>query len=200
MDLTGRIFVTSDTHFGDPEALDRFGRGFSTIPEMDDRIVNGINEVVGRDDLLLHLGDFTGRLPGSRTRHARAIRERLSCERIILVRGNHDPARNPEFDALFESVHDLLSFRCNEAPCLNGDERIVLGHYPLRVWQGRHDGACHLYGHVHGTIPELGRSTDVGVDNWNLRPVALRSVIELLRGRPIEFERIRPSSQPPREA
>ena len=199
MDLSGRIFVTSDTHFGDPDAVDRFGRSFRDVPEMDDRLVDEINRVVGSDDLLLHLGDFTGRLESGRTTHARAIRERLVCRRIILIRGNHDPRRKPAFDALFESVHERLTFRCRDAASLSGDERIVMEHYPLRVWQGRHDGACHLHGHAHGTIPEEGRSTDVGVDNWSLAPVELSTVIELLKNRPIGFERIRSRVQPVRE-
>jgi len=199
LDLTGRIFVTSDTHFGDPDAVDRFGRRHPDVRDMDDRLVTEINRVVGADDLLFHLGDFTGRLSGSRTRHARDIRQRLECERIVLIRGNHDPRHKPDFDALFESVHERLTFRCSDVASLSGDERIVMEHYPLRVWQGRHDGACHLYGHAHGTILEEGRSTDVGVDNWNLRPIELSSVIGLLRDRPIDFERIRPRSQPTRD-
>jgi calcineurin-like phosphoesterase family protein len=200
LDLTGRIFVTSDTHFGDPGAIDRFGRSFSDASEMDDLLVAGVNQVVGKDDLLLHLGDFTGRTAGSRSRHAQSIRERLACERIVLVQGNHDPRNKPKFDALFESVHELLSFRCSEVTGLDGDERIVLSHYPFRVWQGRHDGACHLYGHAHGTISEEGRATDVGVDSWNLRPIELSSVIELLRSRPVDFERIRPRKQNVRDS
>lgn len=199
MDLSGRIFVTSDTHFGDPEAIDRFGRSFADAGQMDDVLVDGINRVVGKDDLLLHLGDFTGRLDGSRSRHASSIRERLLCDRIVLVRGNHDPRNKPAFDALFESVHDLLSFRCSDAATLAGNERIVFGHYPLRVWQGRHGGSCHLHGHSHGTIPEEGRSTDVGVDNWNLQPIPLSSVIEFLKERPVGFERIRSRKQPVRD-
>ena len=199
MDLSGRIFVTSDTHFGDPEAVDRFGRSFRDVREMDDRLVMEINRVVGPDDLLIHLGDFTGRLKGARTSHARSIRERLVCTRIILIRGNHDPSNKPAFDALFESVHERLTFRGRDVASLSGDERIVMEHYPLRVWQGRHDGACHLHGHAHGTIPEEGRSTDVGVDNWSLAPVLLSSVIELLKSRPVDFERIRGRSQPVRK-
>jgi calcineurin-like phosphoesterase family protein len=200
LDLNGRILVTSDTHFGDPDAVDRFGRTFSDVGEMDDFLIKGINAVVGKNDLLLHLGDFTGRIAGSRTRHAQSVRERLNCERIVLVRGNHDPKHKPGFNDLFESVHELLSFRCSEVGGLFGDERIVLGHYPLRVWQGRHDGACHLYGHAHGTVAEEGRSTDVGVDSWGFQPIELASVIEILRSRPVDFPRIRERRQPLRDS
>ena len=98
MDLTGRIFVTADTHFGDSDAVDRFGRRHPDVRDMDDRLVTGINRMVGPDDLLFHLGDFTGRLSGSRTRHAQAIRERLECERIVLIRGNHVRIRPPTSD------------------------------------------------------------------------------------------------------
>ena len=198
--MSGRIFITADTHFGHAEALGKFERPFPDVDAMDDALVAGINGVVAADDLLYHLGDFTGPLPKgvSKTDHAVSIRERLACRRIILVRGNHDPRNSPAFDDLFDSVHGLLSFRGWSGDGGGGDHRVVLCHYGLRVWQGRRDGSLHVHGHTHGTLPEVGRSTDVGVDCWNFRPQPLGEVLAMLEGREPGMPEVRSPIQPVR--
>lgn len=42
------------------------------------------------------------------------------------------------------------------------DGSVTFDHYPLRG---------HFYGHVHGTLPPLGRSLDVGVDAHTFAPI-----------------------------
>ena len=111
---------------------------------------------------------------------------RIACKRIILLRGNHDPRDDPEFDALFESVHDILSIKGWASGDVSGPERVVLCHYALRIWQGRHNGSLHLYGHSHGTLEEIGRSTDVGVDSWEYAPVEIDQVLAMLTEREIK--------------
>ena len=198
MDLNRRIFVTSDTHFGETVICKRFGRDFDDVESMNQRLVHEINSVVDQDDVLLHLGDFVGNVPDSRVRLAESLRDQIKCRRIILVRGNHDPVDKPRFERLFDSVHEVLTFKLPMPESQSDRIRLVLCHYPLRVWQGRHDGSLHLYGHAHGTVEEVGRSTDMGVDSWGFRPQPLDSVIEMLANRPISFERIRPRVQPER--
>ena len=198
MDLTGRVFVTSDTHFGEDRICTRFGRDFAGHEEMDSALVDSINAEVGPEDLLFHLGDFTGDLGKSRLKTARAVRERINCRRIVLLRGNHDPV-DESFDRLFSSVHELLSFKTGRFSPDGKSIRLVLCHFPIRVWQGRHAGSLHLHGHVHGTIMESGRSTDVGLDSWGGRPRLLRDLVLMLLARPIGFERIRNRAQPIRE-
>ena len=201
MGLSPRTFVTADTHFGDEGAIARFDRPFGSVDEMDDALVHGINEVVGPDDRLYHLGDFVGPVSGAttQTRHALAIRERIQCRNIILVRGNKDPRLAPEFDRLFDEVHDLLSFRgWSTSAGTKAPERVVMSHYAFRVWQGRAGGSLHLHGHSHGTLEEAGRSTDVGVDCWGYRPRALAEILELLAGREIDMDRMTGRRQPNR--
>jgi len=201
MGLNGRTFVTADTHFGDAGALAKFDRPFGDVGEMDDALIRGINEVVGPDDLLYHLGDFVGPVSEqtSRTRHAIEIRERIECRNIILVRGNQDPRRKPEFDGLFEAVHDLHSFRgWSSADGTVVPDRVVMSHYAIRVWQGRAGGSLHLHGHTHGTLSEQGRSTDVGVDCWGYRPRPLVEILQLLAERAIGMDRVNERRQPTR--
>lgn len=177
----GRVFVTADTHFGQANANSSYDRPFKDADSMDSAYVDAINTTLGPDDLLLHLGDFVGDLDSRKKKVQKAsrIRERLVPERIVLVRGNHDPTHR-DFDRLFTSVHDLLSFRWPA-----GGPRVICCHYPLRGWRGNRKGSVHLYGHAHGRLEEIGRATDVGVDCWNDHPVLIDDLVASLRTREI---------------
>ena len=58
---------------------------------------------------------------------------------------------------------------------------IVLCHYPLAIWDRRHYGAWHLYGHTHGAYTSDGLALDVGVDNWHYTPVSINQIIEAMK-------------------
>jgi len=57
------IYFTADSHFGHEAILRHMPeRGcFATIKEMDDHLINEINRVVGKDDILIHAGDLSWR-------------------------------------------------------------------------------------------------------------------------------------------
>lgn len=171
-------WVTADTHFGEYGALAMFGRPFPDAKAMDDALVDAINRCVGRRDRLLHLGDFCGPHPDGRpaqVSHAVRIRDRIRCRRITLVRGNHDPATR-RFHALFDEVHDLLSWR-------HGDDRLRVNacHWPMRLWRGQFKGGVLMHGHAHGGLQPVARSVDVGVDAWSFRPIPMEPLLACLR-------------------
>lgn len=183
--MAAQTWVIADTHFGHEEAIGLFARPVRDVQEMDDLMIERINAHVGKRDRLIHLGDFTGPMPWSgaegeeSVERVRAIRDRIRCRSVELVRGNHDPSKR-RFERSFDAVHDMLSIR----GWSGGDERIVCCHYPMRSWQGMWNGALHLYGHAHGAAEEAGRSCDVGVDCWELGPVPLDRVCHMLASRP----------------
>jgi calcineurin-like phosphoesterase family protein len=97
---TGKVFITSDNHFGhknivrgvtnwrtqDGEIPVNSVRDFGTIDEMNERLVYGINNMVGQDDTLIMLGDvsFGG------FDNIGIFLDRLVCKNIHLILGNHD--------------------------------------------------------------------------------------------------------------
>ena len=189
---TRRIFVTADTHFGHAEALQIFARPHPDAGAMDTAMLEAINAAVGAKDILVHLGDFMGprEWDAKARRRAEELRGAIRCKRMYLVRGNHDPAGEKRFDALFEGVADIASAR----GIAGVDERIVLFHYPIEQWQGRPNGGFHLHGHVHGHGATLSRRCDVGVDvaAHGGRPRLLTELIdELRRSPPSGFVRVR---------
>ena len=62
-----RIFFTSDTHYNHSNICsattnwsvnDGYARTFNSLEHMNTTIVNNINNMVGEDDILIHLGDW----------------------------------------------------------------------------------------------------------------------------------------------
>lgn len=180
-----KVWFTSDTHYDHinickgttkwEAPLDRC-RDFETLEAMNDMIVNNINAAVGQDDVLFHLGDwsFNGE------DNIQKFRERINCKEVHLILGNHDQHIHRHTE-LFASVSPHREITVNK-------QRIVLCHFAHRVWNKSHDGAWMLYGHSHGTLPELGKSTDVGIDaHPEFRPFSFSELKELLDARQIEL-------------
>ena len=163
------IWFTSDTHYGHTniagESVSRWQRGyrdFGSVWEMNKSLIEGINKYVKEDDILYHLGDWSF----GGIHNIKLFRDSIICQNIHLL-GNHDEHivdkevkfHDSSFNPieLFSSVQDVLHLEI-------GKTKIFLSHYSHRVWNGSHKGVIHLYGHSHGSIPDFGRSMDVGVD------------------------------------
>lgn len=159
-------WFTADTHFGHENLCGKLqnSRPFASIDEHDETLVARWNEVVSPDDEVWHLGDYAFRC------HPKRMSEifRRLHGRKHLVAGNHD---NGGTTALpWASVQDMKQLAVDGA-------WLVLFHYPMRSWPGMHRGSVHLFGHVHGSLPGLGRSMDVGVDVHAWAPVSLEEVL-----------------------
>ena len=81
----GKIFLTSDTHFGHDRAFLWGPRGFTNSKEHDEAIIKNWNEVVGPDDIVYHCGDL---MLGDNAHGIECVK-RLNGH-IKLIRGNHD--------------------------------------------------------------------------------------------------------------
>lgn len=168
-----RIFATADTHFGHNNILNYARRPFPTIDEMDETIITNWNNVVGTDDLVVHLGDFAF---ASETR-IREYRAKLNGK-IILVEGNHDKTHRwaQKTRDLFDRVSKLDSIEIE-------GQHIVLSHYAMYVWDRSHFDSWCLFGHTHGTVEPVGKSMDVGVDSNAFTPVSFEQVKHYMEAR-----------------
>ena len=173
------IFFTADTHFGHANIIKHCRRPFASVEEMDAALIGRVNAVVGADDWLYHLGDFSFRSgdPG-------AYRARIRCKNLVLILGNHDPAfadgtARPEFASLFKAVHNLVKVNVQ----IDGRAQlIVLCHYAMRIWDRSHHGAWHLYGHSHGSLSDDPHSLswDVGVDTNAFSPLSVPQLAAIM--------------------
>jgi calcineurin-like phosphoesterase family protein len=170
-----------------------------SIWKMNKALVESINNMVGEDDILWELGDwsFSAQL-------GRQIRKDIRCKTIHHIWGNHDPDGIADN---FESTNELLEIgihpadgrywigheEVNKAP--KGAQRITLCHYAMLTWNKSHRGAWQLYGHSHAGIEKWcdkmmpdRLSVDVGVDNakrlyGEYRPFSFDDLQKLFKGR-----------------
>jgi calcineurin-like phosphoesterase family protein len=189
------VWITSDTHYShknicrgvtawrtkEGEIPVSQTRDFATIEKMNSTIVNNINEVVGQDDMLVHLGDWSF----GGFEQVREFWDRIICKNIHLVLGNHDHHIENNRDGsqgLFKSVSHYNTLEI-------GQFKFRLMHYPISSWDGLGKGVMHLHGHCH--LPNnlklsKGQRMDVGMDgHTEFRPYNVyREVVPLLRNRP----------------
>ena len=183
---SSHIFFTSDTHFWHNKICEYMNRPFKNVMKMNDAFVNNWNNVVGKDDIVFHLGDFSfGEID-----QIREIRNKLNGK-IYLILGNHDRERYMKY----KEEYDNMFVRCSREMFVTiGQQKIYMNHYPFLCYSGcrKMKPVWQLFGHVHsncykedtGDISRLAScfSTqyDVGVDLNNYTPItfeALRSKI-----------------------
>jgi calcineurin-like phosphoesterase family protein len=168
------IYFTADTHLGHKNILQHASRPFGSLREMDEELIRRWNAVVTAKDTVYHLGDVGLCSPGRLVELLGKLKGT-----IHLVTGNHDKtALHNKCRGRFESISPLRDLYVSDHTAPKGKRLIVLCHYAMRVWNKRHWGSWHLYGHSHGKLPDLpdSLSFDVGVDAWDFRPVSYDQV------------------------
>ena len=194
-----RLFFTSDTHYAHSnicsattkwEGASNMTREFNSLEHMNTTLVNNINNMVGEDDILIHLGDWSF---GGFDK-IEEFRSQINCKNIHLIFGNHDHhiERNKEgVQRLFSSVQNYLRLEVkrpiNKATVQTF--KFVCMHYPIASWHDMNQGVIHLHGHVH--LPYHlrladGKAMDVGVDGNELEPLSLDEILQLMEDRPIK--------------
>jgi calcineurin-like phosphoesterase family protein len=199
-----KLWFTSDTHYGHTNICrgvskwkDFNGnvpikqtRDFNTLEDMNDAIVKSINSVVGEDDILFHLGDWSF----GGFENIAEFRSRIVCKNIHLILGNHDhhiENNKDNIQRLFSSVNQYLRLQVSVYPgtILHvGKVDLVLMHYPIASWHNMNDNVIHLHGHVH--LPPnkklaQGKAMDVGVDGNGLVPYSLNEITRIMNNQPI---------------
>ncbi len=176
-----RVFFTADTHFSEERIL-RYRPRFSSTTEMDEFLIGRWNEVVPRNGIVFHLGDFSDMDIDSINR----IAIRLNGK-IFLVPGNHDNKIQTKHSTYKEQ--SIITCLDHQKTLQYGPNRIILNHYPLLCYPRAYSGRVwQLFGHVHtgsavpgNDIPRLQYllpyQYDVGVENNNYYPISLREIV-----------------------
>jgi calcineurin-like phosphoesterase family protein len=158
------IWLVGDTHFYHTNIIKYCNRPFSSIDEMNEKLIENWNRVVKASDTVYHLGDFGF----AKKELLLAAFKRLNGNKH-LIRGNHD---KDSLKLPWASQHDLFDFSCD-------DKFYALCHYPLRTWNKSFHGARMCHGHTHGMLKPWGWSCDVGVDCWDFTPVNVDTLEQL---------------------
>jgi calcineurin-like phosphoesterase family protein len=162
------------------------GRGFKDAYEMEDYLIKQWNMYIRSGDHVYHLGDF-----GFQHKRLAEIRHRLRGK-IHLIVGNHDKKNKIEKQGWFTSIHELVTINIDKQP-------IVLCHYEMKVWDKSHYNSYCLFGHSHTGLNSpsshysstRGKSIDVGVDNFEFKPVSYEQIKEIMSKQPDNFNLVR---------
>jgi len=170
-----RLFFVADEHYFHTRIIQYCDRPFRNEAEMREALIETHNAFVGKNDVTVHVGDFS---LGSTDRTVEVIRALNG--RHVFVRGSHDSWMKKWKEVPAEKLHldrpeSLLTLRVTR-----GDEEwwVVCCHYAMRVWPRSHHGSWHVFGHSHGNLEGAGKSCDVGVDATKLwRPVSFEELV-----------------------
>ena len=133
--MTSNTFFTSDTHFYHINILKYCNRPFSSVEEMNEKLIENWNNVVGKNDIVWHLGDFCF----GKKENISEILPKLNGK-INLVMGNHDHQKiGFYYDVGFHRVYDRQII-------INGF--YILSHAPVE-FINENCPFYNIYGHVH---------------------------------------------------
>lgn len=177
----GKIFLTSDLHFGHDREFLWGPRGFKSSEEHDEAIIANWNLVVGPDDEVYVLGDI---MLGDND-HGKSCVERLNGN-IHLVRGNHDTDRR--WNEVYPTISNIVEF-CGWAEVIHYRKyHFYLSHFPTETAnieaESLHQCTLNLFGHTHSKDKfraDQPMYYNVALDANDNTPVLLDDIIDRMK-------------------
>ncbi|MBS2001323.1 MAG: hypothetical protein JST44_07430 [Cyanobacteria bacterium SZAS LIN-5] len=165
-------WFTSDHHFGHAKIIQYCDRPFETVEQMNEELVQNWNALVGDNDTVYYLGDFS-----LKSSAMEEFAPRLKG-RKVLIAGNHDGCHPSNHEGklgnlalyrkYFDAVHEDLEWdglHLHHMPYHDDVDHRYPEYRPIDA------GLILLHGHVHQRWTVNGRQINVGVDVWNYEPV-----------------------------
>jgi calcineurin-like phosphoesterase family protein len=182
---------SSDQHFFHKNIIEYCKRPYESMHHMHEALIENWNQEVSPEDTIYVLGDFCF---GGADK-TRSIVHRLNGNKILVI-GNHDHEERKMLSYGFNDVYQSMSLS------RDGIE-VQLSHYPYWPKPGElpdkeyryqsrrpHDsGGWLLHGHVHEAWKVRDKMINVGVDQWNYRPVRWDQVVELIKTGPVRYKK-----------
>lgn len=145
-------YYIADLHFFHGALNDKMDRrGFASVEEMNEYMIEKWNKKVRKNDDVVIIGD----LSWGNVQETNALLQRLKGK-LYLVCGNHDRFVNNK-----EMNPDRFKWIKHYAELSDNRRKVVLCHYPIMCYNGQYrvdekgePKAYMLYGHVHDTQDE----------------------------------------------
>lgn len=180
------IFFTSDLHFYHENIIRFCNRPFSSVNEMNEKLIDNWNKTVTDDSIIFVLGDVCFGSSSNWNSCLSALKGKK-----ILILGNHDMKNITDgamrfFDYVTQQMFITISNR-----------KVYLNHYPFLCYGGSlrpyKNAVFQLFGHVHTSrFTNTGEDFklmkycncyqyDVGVDFNDFRPISWRLIDERIK-------------------
>ena len=167
------IYFTADLHFNHDKEFIWKARGYSSVEEMNEDLINKICTTLNEGDELWVLGD----LVMGDINNAAAVLSRIPYSVHFLV-GNHDTIRRIN---LYDSLGWINHERAIQVTDGNWD--FYLSHYPTVTMNyddvKKHHPLINLHGHTHYQNKFYNNNPymyNVGVDSQNGYPVSIDKI------------------------
>jgi len=160
-------FFTSDEHYGHANIIKHCNRPFGSVEHMNEVLIARQNEKVGKNDIVVHAGDFCW----SKT-HKEAQEKYISR-----LNGNH---------IFIKGSHDKWlpsSAKCRWRKTIEG-KFITVDHYAGRTWERAFHKSWQLYGHWHNSNKRnIGLQHNLCVDANNFYPLSFEEIREIMEAK-----------------
>ena len=186
------IYYTSDQHWDHKNIIIYTQRIYVNVEEMNKALIDNHNAIVKSEDTTYHLGDFS-----MSPKIVPDILKQLNGSHILIA-GNHDKCHpaNKKNKNQDDSVKEYISYGFKEVHLelmqdIPGIGLVKLNHLPYNDPNFDDKRYSHLkpkpsgekylfHGHVHTTWKKRGNMINLGVDQWNYKPVSIQQIIEFL--------------------
>jgi len=194
-----KIYFVSDLHWNHARDFVYKARGFNSVKEHNDAIINSINTTVRDTDIIFNLGDL---ILNSTIEQFEELIASIKCQNMYLLFGNHPnkhlkeiylPCIKSYLGNLYKDGDEYYPIRYKNIIYLGHYAEVILGghfcvlcHYPLISWNNMKQGAFMLHGHEHSGVPDHlpegtnGKILDLSWDYFK-RPVSLSEVKQIMQ-------------------
>lgn len=171
-----KTWFIGDTHFRHNNVLNFENRPFAHIDEMEEKMIQAWNSVVGKHDTVYMLGDFCF---GNKNEWIEIL-DQLKGE-FHLIKGNHDKSKIIERvknDGYIKEIHYVGHY------IKLGNFQLHLTHYPLSI--GERPFLANISGHIHSLPSQFKNQFNVGVDSDLMKVYYELSKVDF--GTPIDLD------------
>lgn len=161
-------YIWSDLHLGHKNIIGYCNRPFTSVEEMNDRLIKAWQARVKKQDVIINLGDVC--MGGGYNKEKLTALIPTLPGRKILVMGNHDRAHSANFwrDVGFDEVYPY--------PIIYRDW-YILSHEPLFL--NEKIPYLNVHGHTHEKSYDHPSYKNVSVDKTNFEPVDFEVIVKL---------------------
>ena len=177
----GKIFLTSDLHFGHDREFLWGPRGFKSSEEHDEAIIANWNSVVGPDDDVYVLGDL---MLGDNEKAKQYI-EQLNGK-IHIVRGNH--CTDKRWNEVYPTISNIVELVGWSTVIHYRKYHFYLSHFPTLTGnlekESLHQMTLGLFGHTHSKdkfYEDRPYMYNVALDANDNTPVLLDDIIDRMK-------------------
>lgn len=182
------IYLTSDFHFCHAREFVYKQRGFESIHDMNEAIVENYNRVVGMEDDVYILGDIMLNNNDEGLKLLKGLRGH-----IHIIIGNHDTDNRVE---LYRGCWNVVEV--TYATVIKyGKYHFYLSHYPTFTGnlqtESLKEMMCNFFGHMHQTTNfynDIPFMYHVGVDSHECTPVSIETAISDMKRKVIECKQM----------